>query len=443
MNTRQWRNLMNAINNERCILLLGPAVASTKQNGNWQPLTQAFAHYLAKELDYEGITYDASMRDDLVYIMQRFMTIPGVLQTDPADEAKAFYQKNAFKANSILENLANLPFHLIINSTPDDLTAQAFKAAGKYQLQHTYYNFRKEDKNLVIPDFSKDKPLVYNLLGHYKDPDSLVLTESDRIKFVSNVVRNEPRIPVSITSEFDERKTYLFVGFNWDEWPLRLLLTSLNLGRSLAAYSPQTAIYKISPFAQEFFSAQFKFQFIDHHIEDFVVELQDKYTTTFVPVPQPLPSEPLNVFISYAKEDETYRDQLITNLALLEQKAYINIWHEGMIQFGQDKAEVIQQKLEDADLILLLVSADFLATDFSYAEHLALAYLRQRQDEVDIVPIIIRNSDWEQADFARFPLILPSGTYPVNSNFWNSPDDAYTDIVENLRSLIVQRLRVG
>jgi len=247
MNHRQWRNLVNSINNERCILLLGPAVAATEQNGELQPLTRAFAHHLAEELDFESIAYNKAMRDDLVYIMQRFMTIPGVLPTDPADEAKRFYQKKSFQINSTLKSLAALPFHLIINSTPDSLTAQAFQEAGKHQLQHTYYNFRKEDKNLVIPEFDRNKPLVYNLLGHYKDPDSLVLTEGDRIKFVSNVVRNEPRIPVSITSEFDERKTYLFVGFDWDQWPLRLLLTSLNLQTGLAAYTPQTKIYNISP----------------------------------------------------------------------------------------------------------------------------------------------------------------------------------------------------
>jgi len=151
----------------------------------------------------------------------------------------------------------------------------------------------------------------------------------------------------------------------------------------------------------------------------------------------------LDVFISYAEEDADYRDQLIKNLALLEQKAYINAWHEGLLEFGEEKEVVIQRKLEDADLILLLISADFLAADLSYEQALQAAYQRQKRKEVDIVPIIVRSADWEQADFARLPLILPNGGHPINSAHWNTSDEAYTNVVENLKELIERRLEVS
>ena len=75
-----------------------------------------------------------------------------------------------------------------------------------------------------IEKISVENPLVYNLFGSLDETESIVLTEEDQLEFIRNVVKDDPRIPEEILGQFDHRKTYLFFGFDLENWQFRLLL---------------------------------------------------------------------------------------------------------------------------------------------------------------------------------------------------------------------------
>ena len=335
-----------------------------------------------------------------------------------------------------------MPFELIINTTPDDLFFKAMQEAGKFKSSFFYYNFRKEDKDVKIPDFSEDEPIVYNLYGHYENPDSLVLTEGDRLKFVASVVKNEPRIPVEITSEFDDRKQYLFLGFDFEQWHLPLLLDSLNIEVSAATFVHQSNMYKLSEFKTEFYQKVFRFQFFKQPITDFTNRLMQKYTFLEQDDDLPAPLVPISVFVAYSPADTDFCEALMKNLALMEQKKYISIWHEGKLLAMQDARQIASEKLQQAQVVLLLVSSDFLAAnDLLYQREMLrmLSPRRLRKGEKTIVPIIVRSCDWEDAEFGELPC-LPEGGKAIHSSHWPNIDEAYTNVVEGIKRMIMQKL---
>src|SRR5436305_14218404 len=105
-----------------------------------------------------------------------------------------------------------------------------------------------------------------------------------------------------------------------------------------------------------------------------------------------MPSSPdaVNVFISYAHEDELLRQQLDTHLSLLRRQELISDWHDRQILAGDDWRRDIDQHLETASIILLLISPDFLASDYCYEIEMQRALERHKLGEARVIPIILR-----------------------------------------------------
>src|ERR1700747_1511118 len=88
-----------------------------------------------------------------------------------------------------------------------------------------------------------------------------------------------------------------------------------------------------------------------------------------------------NVFFSYSHADETLRDQIEKQLALLKRQGVIEVWHDRRIGAGQDFAKEIDRHVETDDIILLLVSSDFLASDYCYEKEMTRAMQRHEAGE--------------------------------------------------------------
>src|SRR5688572_6254 len=100
------------------------------------------------------------------------------------------------------------------------------------------------------------------------------------------------------------------------------------------------------------------------------------------------PAKPAKVFISYAHEDEAHKDKLLTHLASLRRQGVIATWHDRDIRAGREWSAEIRAQLDTADVVLLLVSADFLASDFCHEIELARALERHEAGEAHVIPII-------------------------------------------------------
>ncbi len=141
-------------------------------------------------------------------------------------------------------------------------------------------------------------------------------------------------------------------------------------------------------------------------------------------------SGPVEVFYSYSHRDEELREKLNTHLSLLERQGVISGWHDRKIGAGRDFDQEIKKSLESAGIILLLVSADFLASDYIYGIELKRAMERHESGDARVIPIIMRPCDWPHAPFGKL-VALPKDGKAVTS--WHNRDEAFTDIARGIR----------
>jgi tetratricopeptide (TPR) repeat protein len=145
----------------------------------------------------------------------------------------------------------------------------------------------------------------------------------------------------------------------------------------------------------------------------------------------------VEVFCSYAHEDKDWLDKLETHLSLLKRQKLLSIWHDRLIAPGADWATTIDTHLETASVILLLVSADFFASEYCFGLEMQRALARQEAGEARVIPILVRETDWQGAPFAHLQ-VLPSGAKPIAS--WQDKDAALADVVAEIRRAIVEEL---
>jgi TIR domain len=150
----------------------------------------------------------------------------------------------------------------------------------------------------------------------------------------------------------------------------------------------------------------------------------------------PVPVCPIEVFFSYAHRDETLRDELAKHLSLLQHQKVIAGWYDRHIPAGTEWAGAIDTHLENAQIILLLISADFMASTYCYGIEMQRAMERHEARQARVIPIILRAVDWKSAPFGRLQA-LPKDGLAVTS--WANPDEAFADIARGIRSVAEER----
>ena len=144
--------------------------------------------------------------------------------------------------------------------------------------------------------------------------------------------------------------------------------------------------------------------------------------------------EGLNLFFSYAREDERFREELEKHLAILKRQKLVRSWYNQDIKAGDNEQQGAHKLLNASQIILLLISPDFIASDYLYNNELVQALTRHRLNEARVVPIILRDTaGWEQTPFGQL-LALPRERIPLTA--WKNRDAAYKSIVEDIRRLI-------
>jgi hypothetical protein len=146
---------------------------------------------------------------------------------------------------------------------------------------------------------------------------------------------------------------------------------------------------------------------------------------------------PLEVFYSYAHEDEDLRDELEKHLKLLQRNGLIANWHDRRIAAGGEWRDEIDAHARSAHVILLLISADFVASDYCYGVEMKLALERHARRDAIVIPVILRPVDWSAAPFARLQA-LPRNAKPITT--WSNRDEAFAEVARGIRE-IVSRFR--
>ena len=136
------------------------------------------------------------------------------------------------------------------------------------------------------------------------------------------------------------------------------------------------------------------------------------------------------VFFSYSHADEALRDQLETQLAMLKRQGVIQAWHDRRIGAGEHFAQAIDAHINTAEIILLLVSPDFIASEYCYEVEMKRALQRHEAGEAIVSPVILRACDWHPAPFGQL-LATPRDGKPVT--LWPDRDEAFLQVAKAVR----------
>ena len=144
-----------------------------------------------------------------------------------------------------------------------------------------------------------------------------------------------------------------------------------------------------------------------------------------------------HVFISYAHEDEGLRSELAKHLRPLERQGFVRIWHNRRILPGEMKASQIDANLEAADIILLLVSPDFIASEYCSEFETKRAMKRHGAGKARVIPIILRPCMWQNEPFGKLQALPKNGTPVVT---WTNPDAAWSDVVHGVNTVLKEQI---
>ncbi len=139
------------------------------------------------------------------------------------------------------------------------------------------------------------------------------------------------------------------------------------------------------------------------------------------------------LFFSYSHKDEALRDELQKHLEMLRRSGAIETWHDRMIPSGDEFDGAIDRKMEEADVILLLVSSDFLASKYCFDVEVKRAMERHEAGTARVIPVILRPCDWPHAPFSHL-LAAPTDGRPITK--WPNQDEAFLDVVQQIRKAL-------
>jgi hypothetical protein len=141
----------------------------------------------------------------------------------------------------------------------------------------------------------------------------------------------------------------------------------------------------------------------------------------------------VKLFVSYSHKDEVLRDALETHLSLLKNQGVIQVWYDRKIGAGTEFAASIDENLADSQIILLLISPDFLASAYCWGVEMTQAMQMHEKKTARIIPVILRACDWRSAPFGKL-LAAPKDGKPIKS--WPDLDEALYDVARQIRSVV-------
>src|SRR5260370_29700599 len=149
----------------------------------------------------------------------------------------------------------------------------------------------------------------------------------------------------------------------------------------------------------------------------------------------------LEIFCCYARKDQMLLNELKAHLMPLQYQGLITIWTDTDINAGIEWEKEIEKHLDTAHIILLLVSPDFMNSEYCYSKEMRQAMERHERREARVIPIILRPTFWKGTPFDKLQA-LPTNAKPVTERkSWDTPDDALYDVAESINT-IVKTLRI-
>jgi TIR domain/SIR2-like domain len=380
---RELRALATRIKEGLCVLVLGPYTSVRPDDPTRTPLEQHLAAAILESIGSApgglgGQPPTLRQASEMHYQQRRDREELQLLVQD-------FYAGETRATTDFHRNLAQLPFRLCVNASPDDLMHTALVEAGK-KPQRGRYSFRRPlPHELRVPN--AEEPLVYHLFGHWEDPSSLILTEGDLIEYLVKMVQGAPGVPDEVRSVLgDEAKSCLFLGFGFQNWYLRVLLQVLKLtghhSKALAFEDPHFFELPEHQQAVGFFSGQRLIDFRRLDWESLPRLLREACGTPSRPVvtnPVPVREDAPTIFLSYASEDREWVDQLADAL----QMRGFAFWKDRQnLRVGDRWSRVLEDVISSKVDYVVVVQTEQMALRINGVFHSEIEVALRKQSEM-------------------------------------------------------------
>jgi DNA-binding XRE family transcriptional regulator len=144
----------------------------------------------------------------------------------------------------------------------------------------------------------------------------------------------------------------------------------------------------------------------------------------------------VNIFYCYARVDRDLRDELDKHLSALERSKKIITWHDRKILPGANWSQEIDTHLNDAEVILLLITANFISSDYCYGVEMQRALEMHEKGIAHVIPVLLRSCRWKETPIGQLQ-VLPTDGRPVNQ--WRNRDEAFEDVVDGISKVVAVR----
>lgn len=141
----------------------------------------------------------------------------------------------------------------------------------------------------------------------------------------------------------------------------------------------------------------------------------------------------IEVFYSYSHKDYSFVDDLVMHLTMLKRQNFITHWFDRNIDAGKNFETEIAPHLNNAPIILLLVSPAFLASKYCYEDEMTIAMERHKDNKARVIPIILRPCEWDKTPFGKLKA-LPKDGKPIT--LWSNRDEAFLDVAKGIRTVV-------
>lgn len=416
------RSLVALIKRGQCVLVLGPRVAVRQGDAQRTPLDEILADQWLQAIPADPVdSRPAPLANDPV------ARHPGLRQAaerrlqrrEPRInlevELQDFFRAEGQQPTELHQCLAQLPFQLCISTALDDMMSNAFAKAdsaepGKKKTpSKAWFNFtagQGRAADLAMPTVAS--PLVFHLLGHPEDPQTAVLGEGDLIDFVAAIVKNDPPLPDRIRAVLaDQATSFLFLGFGFHNWYLRLLLKVLNVynhrNGGMAFEDTQFFARPDHGEAVGFFSGDRAIKFGTLRWEAFARQLLQEWRgqqpatapatalgSVVSAAPAAVVAPPANaplVFMSYASPDRP----LVTALSEALEARGLRVWRDDQdLQSGDNWNKVLVSLISDQVDYVVVVQTPVMLSRVRGVFHEEIAVALKQQGQMgyfDSVPL--------------------------------------------------------
>ncbi len=404
-NNIDWDLLITSIHEGKCILLLGPDIISEEYQGKIMSFNEILTSQLSDSIEYKDIN------NNLFIIGENFRW--EINRNKLVNKIKKFYEGKKTFIIEFYKNLANLPFKLIISTTFDNYIYDSLKSSNKNPSFKYYYykgpidTFTESDLKISI-----DKPLVYNLFGSLENEDSLIISETYLLDFISTI---RQQIPSYIDSQLkSEKNIFLFIGFGLKNWYLKILLyLLLSKGKEKDDSHPKSIADHSFAFENYCIDADgnrctkkncdncYKIVFYNKHyainifqdikINDFINILNKKYVELYPEIQSESKINPksLTIFISYNHNDS----DIVNNIKdKIEDKNIEVIIDIESSKYGDDVEEFAKKSVLESNFTIPIISKNSLFSPWVVLEILETLKDENQNKKKKLFPIFIDRS---------------------------------------------------